>query len=117
MSPDDPAWTAPQRTLLGPDQEAWFAEVMQRSVARWRLIGQHVMVGPMPLFFNADAWSGYPAARQRFLDVLQAQKDSVVLTGDVHTSWAVNLTSDPHDTTVSAACLGPTHWPRAVGVR
>ena len=91
----------PYRQLLGQDQEAWFLDRLQASTAKWKLVGQQVMVGQLPIFFNNDAWDGYPAARQRFLDVLKANHTNnvVVLTGDIHSSWATNLTLDPNDTT------------------
>lgn len=95
--PDDPNITAEDRTVLGSEQEAWLGETLQKSAAKWRLIGQQVMVGPMPYFFNGDAWSGYPAARKRLLKLLEQNPDSVVLTGDIHMSFACNLSEDPRD--------------------
>jgi alkaline phosphatase D len=93
---DVPGFNDAQRTLLGADQEQWFSDAMQRSAARWRLLGQQVMVGPLPTYFNTDDWTGYPAARQRLLQLLGdlSNKDTVVLTGDVHSSWAMNLVLD-----------------------
>ncbi len=89
----------PTRTLLGMIQEEWLASELPNSTATWRLIGQQVMMGQLPQFVNADAWDGYPAARTRFFDLLeQAQvPDVVVLTGDIHSSWAMDLTRDPTD--------------------
>lgn len=92
-----PELNVERRTLLGADQEQWLRDSLQQSAARWRLIGQQVMVGPLPLYFNPDDWTGYPAARQRLLTLLGelADQDIVVLTGDVHSSWAMNLVRDP----------------------
>jgi hypothetical protein len=47
--------------------------------------------------FNYDQWDGYPAARQRlFESVRRAAVDNwVVLTGDIHSSWAFELYEDP----------------------
>ncbi len=49
--------------------------------------------------FNVDAWDGYAAARQRLFDLIDATAPSnpVVLTGDIHSSWAANLLSDFSD--------------------
>jgi alkaline phosphatase D len=48
---------------------------------------------PLPL--NRDAWDGYPAARDRvFAAVVESDRDLVVLTGDVHSSWAQDLATD-----------------------
>jgi alkaline phosphatase D len=98
---NDPRTQDGARQLLGQDQEAWLMERLTKSSAQWKLIGQQVMMGQLPIFFNNDAWDGYPAARRRFLDVIKTNqtKDVVVLTGDIHSSWAINLPMDPNDTT------------------
>ena len=46
-----------------------------------------------------DTWDGYPAARERVLRHLRegAIGNVVVLSGDVHSSWALELASDPFD--------------------
>ncbi len=43
-----------------------------------------------------DAWDGYPAARDRLFHVLDSLRPNnpVVLTGDIHSSWASNLFKD-----------------------
>ena len=90
----------PYRQLLGQDQEAWLVDRLLGSTAKWKFVGQQVMMGQLPIFFNNDAWDGYPAARSRFLEILKANHTNnvVVLTGDIHSSWATNLTPDPNDT-------------------
>lgn len=108
---DDPA-----RTMLGFDQEAWLTERLAASKERgaaWRVLGQQVMFAPLNLAplpdlpalnllrlpseglaLNPDQWDGYNANRQRVIDVLRGANragrmdDVVVLTGDIHTSWA-----------------------------
>ncbi len=41
---------------------------------------------------NLDSWDGYPAARERFYDILdQTAARAVVLSGDSHNAWAFNL--------------------------
>jgi alkaline phosphatase D len=40
---------------------------------------------------NPDAWDGYVAERRRLVDVLAEVPDTVVLTGDVHSSWALDV--------------------------
>ncbi|MFW5877283.1 MAG: alkaline phosphatase D family protein [Myxococcota bacterium] len=92
----------PDRTLLGEDQMAWLEERITTTPARWKLLGQQVMMGQLLLGedpVNLDQWDGYPAARQRVFDVLatHAIDDVVVLTGDIHSSWANDLSPDPHD--------------------
>jgi alkaline phosphatase D len=93
----DPALRDVHRTLLGADQEAWLGNQLSASRARWRLIGNQVMVGSYPIETNLDTWDGYPAARKRFVAQLRASQDTVVLTGDVHSSWAMNILDEPLD--------------------
>lgn len=49
------------------------------------------------IFLNADQWDGYPVARRRIMDFIAAHQidNVVVLTGDIHSSWANDLTPDP----------------------
>lgn len=96
---DGAALADPARTLLGRDQEAWLRRELARSTAAWRLVGQQVMMGQVPQQLNVDAWDGYPAARQRFFDILieERVRDVVVLTGDIHASYAIDLAPAPLD--------------------
>jgi alkaline phosphatase D len=93
----------PGRTLLGDDQATWLEERIRGSRARWKLIGQQVMVANLivakGLIVNLDQWHGYPASRRRLLEFLRATnaRDVVVLTGDIHSSWANELVIDPSD--------------------
>jgi alkaline phosphatase D len=104
----------PSRTLLGAEQEAWLAERLRHSNARWKFIGQQVMFAhlklqPAPLsagggvFVNPDQWDGYQPARDRVYAVLEGDAarppvgDVVILTGDIHSSWAADLTRDPNN--------------------
>jgi alkaline phosphatase D len=93
----------PGATVLGNDQEAWLTEQLMGSTAHWKLIGQQVMVANLILqpgmLANLDQWHGYPAARRRFLDSLAAMNrpNVVILTGDLHSSWANELAVDPLD--------------------
>lgn len=52
--------------------------------------------------FNSDAWDGYTAERDRLFDHILDNRieDVVVLTGDIHTSWAADLTKDPYNPAV-----------------
>ncbi|NKF23415.1 alkaline phosphatase D family protein [Solimonas marina] len=49
------------------------------------------------LVINTDQWDGYGAERSRVFDLLEAYQVSnpVVLTGDIHTSWGMDLSRDP----------------------
>jgi alkaline phosphatase D len=100
LAPSDPLAMDPMRQLLGVDQEAWLKEELAKSTATWRLIGQQVMVAQLPFFVTDDAWDAYPRARERLLDVMNAgNRNVVVLTGDIHTTWVMDLTPDAMDPT------------------
>jgi alkaline phosphatase D len=96
----------PDRTLLGVEQEAWVAERLRTSTTRWQIVGQQVMMGQLQLVpgtpLNLDQWDGYPAARERFFQAIEAAglDNVVVLTGDIHSSWAIDLSYDPFDAEV-----------------
>jgi len=90
----------PGRTMLGAEQEAWFADGMRRASARWNVLAQQTLMaeadrGPGDIYW-ADGWDGYPVARQRLLDTVAASpvKDTLVLGGDVHSFWATDLKRD-----------------------
>lgn len=97
VSGNSPDVNSDTRTLLGADQEAWFDDRLKTSKAQWKVVGQQVMMGQLPQFPNGDSWDGYAKSRERFFNVLQQNKikDVVVITGDIHTSWALDLTLDP----------------------
>lgn len=93
----------PARTLLGGDQESWLLRQLSASAARgtaWRVLGQQVLMAPYMNregLVTTDHWDGYPAARQRLLSHLSASSigNVVVLTGDIHSSWANEVSADP----------------------
>lgn len=113
---DQDATDDPERSLLGFDQEMWASDELRNSSARWRIVGQQVMMMNQPEFVvrlaSGDAWDGYRAARERFLNVLasNAIDNVVVLTGDIHMSWAGDLVLDPYgpgyDPATGAGSLG-----------
>lgn len=121
------------RTLLGDEQEQWLASLLRNSAAKWKLLGQQVMFGQLKLlgapnalglsqFLNPDQWDGYPVARNRIFDVLRGDADhaaidnAVVLTGDIHTAWAMDLTPDPNNALVAAGGYNPLTGEGALGV-
>jgi alkaline phosphatase D len=98
-----------ERSLLGKEQERWLFDELSESRergARWRLIGQQVMMAQLmnpassnPCVLNVDGWDGYAASRERFFDALEDREigNVVVLTGDIHSSFACELARDPFD--------------------
>jgi alkaline phosphatase D len=93
-----------RRTLLGAEQESWLFDALrgsQRAGTRWRLLGQQVVFSPLTVpgtqIRNTDVWDGYPAARERVFDMLARDRisDLAILTGDVHSSWALDVPRNP----------------------
>ncbi|WP_068922855.1 alkaline phosphatase D family protein [Planobispora rosea] len=98
----------PGRTMTGQAQMDWLRSVLSGGGARWRLIGNSVMISPLALgslpahllgplrrllgvpeggyALNSDQWDGYTVERKRLLAALP--DNTVFLTGDIHTSWA-----------------------------
>lgn len=93
----DPALADEKRGLLGAEQEKWLSDRLGASKAQWQIVGQQVVVSPFPIFFNGDAWDGYPGARERLFEMLEANptKNVVFLTGDIHMSFAFDVVRDP----------------------
>lgn len=87
------------RTILGHQQYNWLISSMDNSTARWRILGQQVMMAPLLLLgnpLNNDQWDGYPAERAKLLEHIERNhmNNVVVLTGDVHAALANNLPRD-----------------------
>lgn len=117
-TPAEGGFDDPSRTITGDAQMAWLKSGLTSSSARWKLVGNSVMITPISLSglesefleaigeliglpvggvaANADAWDGYTADRQELLAHLKDNRvrNTVFLTGDIHTSWAANV---PHD--------------------
>ena len=108
------AYLDPSRQLLGQEEEGWLFGELRSSRAKWKLIGQGVMFAPLKVqggtlasgggvFLNSDQWDGYQPVRDRVFDVLKGTPDApavgnvVVLTGDIHSAWAADLTQDPNN--------------------
>ena len=97
-----PQYDDEDRTIIGEEQMAWLQDGMLNSEAKWKILGQQVMMGqlviPNYLFesftpLNNDQWDGYSADRTRLFDFIldNELENTVVLTGDIHTSWAMDL--------------------------
>jgi alkaline phosphatase D len=91
-----------RRTMLGAEQEAWFADGMKHASAKWNVVAQQTLMAELDEgkdgkhSFWADGWDGYPMSRQRLLDAVADSpvKDTLVLGGDVHSFWATDLRRD-----------------------
>src|SRR6185295_8849732 len=95
----------PKRTLLGFDQEKWLARELRKSKDHkqpWRILGQQVMMAQLSrtqgrTIRNPDQWDGYAPTRERLFKVLRERdiRNNVVLTGDIHSTWCNDLSSNP----------------------
>ncbi len=98
----------PARSMMGLEQEAWLAAGLAQSRATWRVYGNQTMFAQLHVLNtlglvsggipgNPDQWDGYAANRNRIFD-LWAQaglRNNLLLSGDIHTSWAAELTKFP----------------------
>jgi len=100
-----PALLDTRRTLLGVEQERWLADGWD-STRPWNLLAQQTLMARFSWTDPAaggtywtDGWDGYPAARQRLLDVVAQRKlpGVVVLGGDVHSHYVADLKADYDD--------------------
>lgn len=126
----DPRTDAPGRTIMGSEQHRWLVERLTGSRARWKLVGNPVMIAPMlmpprpqaeqlavlrstdpttwgPAERQTDEWDGYPADRRELLRQISTVPDVVFLSGDVHTSWA-NHVPGPGGRPVAAEFVCPS---------
>ena len=94
----------PRRTLLGAAQEKWLSETLRASQAAatgWRILGQQILFSPLTMpsmtVLRPDLWDGYPAARERVFDMIDGGRitDIAILTGDIHSSWALEVPRNP----------------------
>jgi len=101
---DAAALAGPRRTLLGAEQEAWLFDMLRGSQSagtRWRVVGQQILFSPLTVpgmaVQKTDVWDGYPVARERVLDMLVRNRISnvAILTGDIHSSWALDVPKNP----------------------
>jgi alkaline phosphatase D len=111
----------PDRTMLGAAQRDWLVGGLGGSTATWKLVGNPVMFAPLvladlpdvegvtplladalaalgaspPLVVNGDQWDGYQAEQALVRSAFAAAGGVVVLTGDIHSSWAAEVPADP----------------------
>ena len=100
------------REMLGREQEQWLASRLGTSNAVWNVLAQGVMMAHVdsradcqfpevktgPQLWT-DGWSGYIAARQRVIDLMDRHraKNPVVLGGDIHSHFVNRIVKDWKD--------------------
>jgi alkaline phosphatase D len=103
------------KSILGNEQDAWLKDKLRSSRATWHLLGNQEMMGSwlsqgLPHFlhlpgngkyFDPGDWDGYPEDRGRLFDFIDSAhiKNLVTLSGDLHMSFALDLTRDPQNKT------------------
>ena len=95
----------PKRTLMGTEQEQWLFNKLDQSKTGWNVLAQQIFFAQRNYGtatkpkYSMDSWDGYPAARQHVLEYAKSKQlnNMMVLTGDVHASWAANLIEDFND--------------------
>ena len=113
MDVTDSALYAEDRTILGKEQKEWLLESLQNSEAQWKVLGNQVMFAEYNVGWAAsvsdqytpeqlesiflDIWDGYPAERAELINFIdeQAIEDVVIITGDVHCSFAYDISLRP----------------------
>jgi alkaline phosphatase D len=103
----------PDRSMLGPEQRAWFESVLEAPFSGWRIVGSPSILSrtwiehphePLATALvklklidedgegpDEDQWDGYPAERTALLERFAALDDVVVLSADIHISIAGRL--------------------------
>ena len=104
----------PARSILGMQQEKWLAGKLKSSSTEWNIIANPIMFTELnqgtaeaPVT-ERDTWSGYPASRARVIDAVQDSKVSnpVLVTGDWHASYVLDVKATPDGPTVMPELLG-----------
>lgn len=99
------------RSMMGYEQRHWLYDNLENATAKWKIIGQQVMVAPLTAFgipINNDQWDGYPAERDSLFEHISSNgiDNTVVLTGDIHTSWANDLPTGSYDPNTGSGSVG-----------
>lgn len=105
------ALASSDRQLISEDQRDWLTATLASSTTVWRVVGNQVVLTPLAFrlpdalaslagglgttfdgkVVNPDAWDGYPAERDRVLAAMEGAGPVIVITGDVHSSWALEV--------------------------
>lgn len=94
-----PTSNAPGRNYLGRRQMSWLKDRLERSGARWKLLGNQLMLMAFDVAPGVpvvqDSWEGYGAERTELTShIVEREVEGVVaLTGDIHTFFAGRATT------------------------
>lgn len=87
--------------IISAEQESWLQDQITNSTAKWKIVGSQVVMSLWQFGLddgstatvNSDQWNGY-RGRERLMGFLRDNGvvNTVVVTGDVHSSWAMEVT-------------------------
>jgi hypothetical protein len=108
-------------TMLGEAQRSWVVEALSASDATWKLLASPLMMAQMVIdlsgfeqlpellrhryYFKTDQWDGYRSERAALLGALSGVSNLVVLSGDLHGSYAALLSPNPDDAAASPTAV------------
>jgi len=99
----------PDRHLPEPEQLRWLERGVAKKGRSWHLVGNQVIFAPVRFpgaalglpagqYVNSDQWDGYQADQSALvahLDETDSRHgDAVFLTGDIHSSWAMDIPAE-----------------------
>jgi alkaline phosphatase D len=102
----DSNYLSAERFMIGNDQADWLEQGVKNSKALWKVIGNQVMFSELDVDGVSkkigrimDVWDGYPAERARIMQFFYKNeiKNIIIITGDIHSSWAFDLVADPRN--------------------
>jgi alkaline phosphatase D len=118
----------PQRTMLGAEQAAWLEGVTSDPEPRWLVLLSGTVLSPLTIeapqalddvlpekyavvdgrASNSDQWDGYLVERDHVTTALGRRGGrSIVLSGDIHSSWAIEGPCDPEGARVAVELVCP----------
>jgi alkaline phosphatase D len=96
---------AEHKKIMSDEQMNWITNKLQSSTGHWKVIGNQVPFTDIiegghlreisALLALPDSWAGYKASQKTFLDAIQNVTNVVILTGDIHTSAALDVFHKP----------------------
>ncbi|MDT0201036.1 alkaline phosphatase D family protein [Nocardioides sp. AE5] len=106
----------PEATMIGSEQEHWLISGISASTSRWKVLGNQVPFFPQQLLGNVpgqvtdllgpqlsqmfadpiaqiyvEDWNGFLAQHRRLVEGMAGVDGVVILTGDVHESFAAEI--------------------------
>lgn len=102
---------SPTRKMISDAQKTWMNDKLLNTTSKWKFLVQQVMMAPVRVFgtpMNEDQWNGYPVERDNLSNFIVNNNinNFVVLTGDIHTSWANDLPRSNYVSSTGAGSWG-----------